>query len=53
MLGSLDGSRTFQIKRESSTRAGESDPFALDRMAQGQSRVLKIWVVDRESCGPD
>jgi hypothetical protein len=29
----------------------ESDPFDFDRMAPGQSRLLKIWVVDLGSCG--
>jgi hypothetical protein len=42
-----------RLKEKAARRAGESDPFALDRMAPGQSRVLKIWVVDRESCGRD
>jgi hypothetical protein len=45
--------RTFEIRRESNASCMELDPFDFDRMALGQSRLLKIWVVDRESCGPD
>jgi hypothetical protein len=44
---------TFQIRRESNISCKESNLFDRDRMAPGQSRLLKIWDVDRESYDPD